>query len=687
MTVKSFNQGQQFRPRMAFLRKIEPLIMEMQDPGTGIKTQTQRLMITTIPHAMTGNDVLEWLIHRLQVTDEEGSLLGNLLVKLGYIYPLQEPKNLVLKPDNSLYRFQTPYFWPSQEWPAEDTDYAIYLAKKNIRKKGMLEEYEKENYNLLNKKINHKWDFIIMQAKEQYRAGKERKKADRFVLDCQERAYWLVHRPEPGSLDALDYGINRATDPNVNKVEQRKTYDSYRREIMYYQQALVRSRVKSSVSLGGILKYCEQYFTHDPIMSGCLPSNPWITDDTMIWELNTPMVENPTKLRVERWTFSFRELMRDPRGRQNFELFLKKEFSGENLAFWEACEDLKYGEQSKVKVKAEEIYKTFLAQGARRWINIDGRTMEITVKGLQNPHRYVLDAAQTHIYMLMKKDSYPRFLKSPIYKETQNKALVPEETKQKSNFPFMRRQRRSSPSPVVLRQLEEEARARAAASTKVVDITQICRFTAPVPNLTVYTGSCHSPSLSSMDPGNGDLSFYSPRYASLPNCAACSSPISVALDTNPALEGRWEPSNAAPNQLPLVAESIESSFGSKPDSCNQRPVSAETKASPKSKMTLSFSRFLKRGCANSPVFATLSPTCISLSNGKIQPLNSDEKQTKQKPRRVSNFFQIKVDIPSECRIYPIDSEEENEDSQHSGKDSTKEVICPWENVVEENKAG
>ncbi|XP_072882461.1 regulator of G-protein signaling 9-like isoform X3 [Hemitrygon akajei] len=470
MTVKSFNQGQQFRPRMAFLRKIEPLIMEMQDPGTGIKTQTQRLMITTIPHAMTGNDVLEWLIHRLQVTDEEGSLLGNLLVKLGYIYPLQEPKNLVLKPDNSLYRFQTPYFWPSQEWPAEDTDYAIYLAKKNIRKKGMLEEYEKENYNLLNKKINHKWDFIIMQAKEQYRAGKERKKADRFVLDCQERAYWLVHRPEPGSLDALDYGINRATDPNVNK---RKTYDSYRREIMYYQQALVRSRVKSSVSLGGILKYCEQYFTHDPIMSGCLPSNPWITDDTMIWELNTPMVENPTKLRVERWTFSFRELMRDPRGRQNFELFLKKEFSGENLAFWEACEDLKYGEQSKVKVKAEEIYKTFLAQGARRWINIDGRTMEITVKGLQNPHRYVLDAAQTHIYMLMKKDSYPRFLKSPIYKETQNKALVPEETKQKSNFPFMRRQRRSSPSPVVLRQLEEEARARAAASTKVVDITQV----------------------------------------------------------------------------------------------------------------------------------------------------------------------------------------------------------------------
>lgn len=32
--------------------------------------------------------------------------------------------------------------------------------------------------------------------------------------------------------------------------------------------------------------------------------------------------------------------------------------------------------------------------------------MGITVKGLKHPHRYVLDAAQTHIYMLMKKVCY-----------------------------------------------------------------------------------------------------------------------------------------------------------------------------------------------------------------------------------------------------------------------------------------
>uniref|UniRef100_A0A4W3K940 Regulator of G protein signaling 9a n=1 Tax=Callorhinchus milii TaxID=7868 RepID=A0A4W3K940_CALMI len=347
------------------------LVIEMQDPENGIKTQTQRVMIATIPHALT-----------------ECQNLGNLIVNLGYLYPLQEPKNLILRPDSSLYRFQTPYFWPTQQWAAEDTNYAIYLAKRNIRKKGMLEEYEKENYNLLNKKINHKWDFVIMQAKEQHRASKERRKTDRIVLDRQEKAYWQVHRPP------------------------------------------VSTRL--------------QYFTHDPIMSGCLPSNPWLTDDVMFWELNIPMIDQPTKLRVERWTFSFPELIRDPRGRQDLQLFLKKEFSGENLAFWEACEDLKYGDQSKVKEKAEEIYKTFLAPGARRWINIDGKTMEITVKGLQHPHRYVLDSAQTHIYMLMKKDSYPRYLKSPIYKETQAKALIPDQTKQKRWIS------KANPTPVII---------------------------------------------------------------------------------------------------------------------------------------------------------------------------------------------------------------------------------------------
>lgn len=61
------------------------------------------------------------------------------------------------------------------------------------------------------------------------------------------------------------------------------------------------------------------------------------------------------------------------------------------------------------------VFRTFLAPGAPRWINIDGRTMGLTVKGLEHPHRYVLEAAQTHVFMLMKKVCQCTFQKTIIF--------------------------------------------------------------------------------------------------------------------------------------------------------------------------------------------------------------------------------------------------------------------------------
>lgn len=48
-------------------------------------------------------------------------------------------------------------------------------------------------------------------------------------------------------------------------------------------------------------------------------------------------------------------------------------------------------------------HRNFLAPGAPRWVNIDSKTMDKTLEGLRNPHRFVMDDAQLHIYFLMKK--------------------------------------------------------------------------------------------------------------------------------------------------------------------------------------------------------------------------------------------------------------------------------------------
>lgn len=62
------------------------------------------------------------------------------------------------------------------------------------------------------------------------------------------------------------------------------------------------------------------------------------------------------------------------------------------------------------------FFSEFLGPGAPNEINVDGRTIEVIHQNMRVPSRYTYNEAQEHVFNLMNKDSYPRFLRSENYR-------------------------------------------------------------------------------------------------------------------------------------------------------------------------------------------------------------------------------------------------------------------------------
>ncbi|UYV78674.1 RGS9 [Cordylochernes scorpioides] len=123
----------------------------------------------------------------------------------------------------------------------------------------------------------------------------------------------------------------------------------------------------------------------------------------------------PTERRLRKWTISLDHLLGDPTGLREFEEYLKKEFSHENIAFWRAVQELKRA-GGPLDGRVRDIHEQFLEPGAPFEVNLDSRTLEHTLEAIKKPSRYAFEQAQQHVFQLMKSDTYPRFLRSDHYR-------------------------------------------------------------------------------------------------------------------------------------------------------------------------------------------------------------------------------------------------------------------------------
>ncbi|XP_008336656.1 regulator of G-protein signaling 21-like [Cynoglossus semilaevis] len=113
---------------------------------------------------------------------------------------------------------------------------------------------------------------------------------------------------------------------------------------------------------------------------------------------------------------SLEEVLQDKSCLAAFHTFLQSEFSEENIEFWLACEDFRSTTSTgDLRCKAEEIYREFIQPMASREINVDHHIRENIRKSLEKPNHSCFDEAQKHVYLLMERDSCPRFLLSDAY--------------------------------------------------------------------------------------------------------------------------------------------------------------------------------------------------------------------------------------------------------------------------------
>ncbi|PIO66145.1 regulator of G protein signaling domain protein [Teladorsagia circumcincta] len=429
--------------------RLDTLSRRLQE---SVQLRTHKYFRVAVPQALTGQSLVALVGEKGYAEDEaEAVHLATLLLQHGYLFPVIEPA-LTVRDDGTLYRLQRPYFWPSHATQTDNVEYAIYLNKRLLRneQKHGLEEDEAESYNRFAELLGHMWGFITQQAEMQLKHQKEKKKADKVVYDSEERAFWRLRRPShPDFLEQhvqkdLKYSPNEQIDQKTERIYEEFLAPGAPAQVNVDSRTLDQTldclqKATTASTRRHAFTHSEEHvftlmakdsyprFVRSQIYKGVLSAAQQQGSRRLGWRnfifnmgaaKKNPQCK-PTKRDELHSTNLPKQLSSD--SLPVLETFLESEFSSENIRFWIAIQDLKYSPNEQIDQKTERIYEEFLAPGAPAQVNVDSRTLDQTLDCLQkattaSTRRHAFTHSEEHVFTLMAKDSYPRFVRSQIYK-------------------------------------------------------------------------------------------------------------------------------------------------------------------------------------------------------------------------------------------------------------------------------
>eukprot|EP00118_Oscarella_pearsei_P009177 m.51340 g.51340 ORF g.51340 m.51340 type:complete len:576 (+) comp34133_c0_seq2:216-1943(+) len=400
--------------QLRVLGKVEKLVEEMLASKTGVPVRTIKQRLVSFPEVFQAGDLVSWLMHRLEIRDKvEAVCVACAISSFGYFFPVDWTRSV--SDDSSLHRFQNPGYWPSRRASPDNTEYAIFLAARTLRSKAKheLADYEMEAFQKLRMLLS--WDEVLQPARTKHKLLRGLKKKDRNICDSQEKAFWRLHRPPPGQVRVMEFSKTKLAVQHQDEHRRRLfSVGKEEDEVIFYRRVLEKALCKVSRQCDSVIQHCKTFCDYDPMLASSSSTNPWITEDTTLWDQE---MQHIYPKRASLWSLSFGKLLADSTGQQTFYKFCQKEFSCENLRFWQDCQRFKQLPASHLLKEAKKIYTQYIDPDAPNPVNVNHRVVDGVRGNLDKPSRYIFEDAEDHIYKLMETDIYKRFLKSHEFQQ------------------------------------------------------------------------------------------------------------------------------------------------------------------------------------------------------------------------------------------------------------------------------